>query len=262
MKVSILISSYNKEKYIEECILSVLNQDYKNIEVIIIDNNSTDSSLNIINKFSDKIIINKKNRISEFGAFNQIDLIIESFRLSSGDIVCLLDGDDFFLKDKISKISQFFLENPQIQIIFDTPNIAIKDKIVPLKLKRKPFNNNWPSTIPTSGISFRKAFFDLCLKSNLLSKYPSLEIDFRLNFFSKKVHNKYIHLEEYMTFYRTVDDGIMSKSKKFTANWWRKRLNAHYFINDIYKQNKILHKKNYDFYITKAIVYFLAMNFK
>ena len=75
MKISILISNYNKEKYIEECILSSLNQDYKNLEIIVFDNNSTDNSLKIINKFSEKILIKKKNRISEFASFNQIDLI-------------------------------------------------------------------------------------------------------------------------------------------------------------------------------------------
>ena len=79
MKISILITNYNKEKYVEECILSALNQDYKNLEIIVFDNNSSDNSLKIINKFSEKIILRKKNRISESGPFNQIDLIIESF---------------------------------------------------------------------------------------------------------------------------------------------------------------------------------------
>jgi hypothetical protein len=69
-------------------------------------------------------------------------------------------------------------------------------------------------------------------------------------------------LNEYLTFYRKVNDGIMSKLKKFSKNWWIKRLDAHYFIYDIYKQNKITHKKNYDFYLTKAIVYLLSKKFK
>ena len=58
MKISILITNYNKEKYIEECILSVLNQDSNNIEIIVLDNNSTDNSLKIINKFFFIIICN------------------------------------------------------------------------------------------------------------------------------------------------------------------------------------------------------------
>tara|TARA_B100000787_G_C16195285_1_gene300359 strand:+ start:2174 stop:2962 length:789 start_codon:yes stop_codon:yes gene_type:complete len=257
MKISILISNYNKEKFIEECIASALNQNYKNLEVIVIDNNSTDDSLKIITKFSDKILIKNKNRESEFSASNQIESIIEAFKISTGDIICLLDGDDFFLPNKISTINQYFLENPKIDIIFDTPRVLVKDKILPIKLKKKFFFNSWPSTVPTSGISFKKNFFDLCLKSNLLIKYPILEADFRLTFFSKKINNKYIHTSDYLTFYRQVDDGIMSKLKKFSKRWWFKRLEAHCFIREYYKNNNIKCYLNYDFYLTKIIVYFL-----
>ncbi len=257
MKISILISNYNKEKYIEECILSSLNQDYKNLEIIVFDNNSTDNSLKIINKFSEKILIKKKNRISEFASFNQIDLIIEAFKISTGDIICLLDGDDFFLPNKISTIKRYFSDNPKTDIIFDIPRVLINDKILPLTLRKKIFNNIWPSTVPTSGISFRRNFFDLCLKLDLLKNYPILEIDFRLNFFSKKIYNRYIHLNDYLTFYREVDNGIMSKIKKFSKKWWIKRLETHYFIKDVYRVNNIKYYKNYDFYLTKIIVYLL-----
>jgi len=257
MKISILITNYNKEKYIEECILSSLNQDYKNLEIIILDNNSSDNSLKIINKFSEKITIIKKKRLSEFSPINQIDAITELFNASTGVVICLLDGDDFFLSNKISTISRYFLENSAIDIIFDIPYVNVNNKILPLKLKKKIFNSNWPSTVPTSGISFRRSFFNLCLKSNLLKNYPILEIDFRLNFFCKKIYNKYISLNQYLTFYRKVDDGIMSKIKKFSKIWWLKRLEAHSFIKYIYKDNNLKYIRNYDFYLTKFIIYFL-----
>lgn len=51
MKISIVIPNYNKEKYVLQCLHSCLNQTYKNIEVILIDNESSDSSLEIINKY-------------------------------------------------------------------------------------------------------------------------------------------------------------------------------------------------------------------
>ena len=47
-KISILITNFNKEKFIEECILSCLNQNYNNLEIIIVDNSSTDRSMSII----------------------------------------------------------------------------------------------------------------------------------------------------------------------------------------------------------------------
>jgi len=62
MKVSIIIPVYNTEQYVEECIQSALNQTYKNIEVIVVNDGSTDNSLQIIRKYSDRIkIINKEN---------------------------------------------------------------------------------------------------------------------------------------------------------------------------------------------------------
>lgn len=62
MKVSIVIPVYNTEQYVEECIQSALNQTYKNIEVIVVNDGSTDNSLQIIRKYSDRIkIINKEN---------------------------------------------------------------------------------------------------------------------------------------------------------------------------------------------------------
>ena len=257
MKVSIIITNYNKEKYIEKCILSVLDQDSKNIEIIVLDNSSTDNSLNIINKFSEKILIKQKNRISKFAAYNQIDLIIDSFKMSSGDIICLLDGDDFFLPNKISTIKKYFTNNPGTTIIFDTPRVLINSKIVPLKLKNSIFNNVWSSTVPTSGISFKRDYFNFCLKTDLLRNFPLIEIDFRLNFFSKKIDNKYVVLKEYLTFYRKVEDGIMSKIKKFSKKWWVKRLEAHYFIKEVYIANSIKYNENYDFYLTKLIVQLL-----
>ena len=187
MKVSILISNYNKEKYIQECILSVLNQDYKNLEIIVFDNNSSDNSLKIINKFSDKIIIKRKNRVSESGATNQIDLIIDSFEISSGDIICLLDGDDYFLPNKVSHIKDIFLKNNNLDVVFDVPTMLANNEFTPLKIKKKYNRKIWPTTIPTSGICFKRVFFENCLEFNLFNSYPTLEIDLRLNFFAQRI---------------------------------------------------------------------------
>jgi len=61
-KVSIIIPVYNTEKYVEECIKSALNQTYSNCEIIAVDDGSTDNSLKLLEKFSDKIkIIHKEN---------------------------------------------------------------------------------------------------------------------------------------------------------------------------------------------------------
>ena len=62
MKISIIISAYNVEKYIAKAIQSVLNQTYKNIECIVVEDKSTDNTLNIIKQFPVKIIEHQTNK--------------------------------------------------------------------------------------------------------------------------------------------------------------------------------------------------------
>jgi len=100
--VTVLISSYNQREYIESAITSVVNQDYPKIEIIVIDDSSTDGSQELIKKIS-----------SEFGA-RQIDMIFKSknegnvycrnigLSEAAGEYVCFLDGDDIYLPQKIS----------------------------------------------------------------------------------------------------------------------------------------------------------------
>ena len=65
-KVSVVIVNYNNAKYLEKCIKSLLNQSYRNIEIIIVDDKSTDNSFNILKKYRKKatIIFNKKKNFT------------------------------------------------------------------------------------------------------------------------------------------------------------------------------------------------------
>ena len=256
-KISILISNFNKEKFLDKCIQSCLEQDDNNLEIIIIDNLSTDNSLNIIKKYSDKLLVKTKKKESLYSPKNQTDSLIEAFKLSSGNLILLLDSDDYILSNKASKIRDIFFNNKELAIIFDVPNILVDGNYKPFRIKKKNNDKIWPTIIPTSGISFKRTFFAHCLKSNLFDDYPSLEIDFRLNFFAQKILNNFIIVNEDLTIYRKVNDGIMSNIKKFSYNWWLKRLNAHYFINKFYNKNKMLYNNNYDFYLTKSVVFLL-----
>ena len=123
MKFSILITSYNKDQYIEETISSCLNQTEKDYEIILYDNHSTDQTNSLIEKYSEKISINKRQKKSEYAAINQIDLLTKAFQKSSGDIICLLDGDDLFFKNKLHEIKNIFLNNKEIDVVFDIPII-------------------------------------------------------------------------------------------------------------------------------------------
>ena len=93
MFASVLIANYNGEKYVEECIESLINQTYQNFEIIFFDDCSKDNSLNLVKKFKNiKIIKNNIQTIN--GHFNQMNAYNEAFKLSKGEIIFTLDSDD------------------------------------------------------------------------------------------------------------------------------------------------------------------------
>ena len=258
MKISILISSYNKGKYIKECIESCLAQRDKNIEIILFDNYSNDETDEILKKFSDEIKIFKSEKISNFPALNQIDLLQKAFEISNGEIVCLLDADDYFQKDKIRKVRDFFENNNSIDVLFDLPKIKKNEISSIFKTKKKFIPNLWKTTIPTSSISMKRNFFNECIEYEIFKEFNLLEIDFRINVLAQNIKKNFKILDESLNVYRIVDNSLMSKNKKFSSNWWKKRLQAHKFMKTTYLkfgQNY----ENIDFSITKFFVNFLNL---
>ena len=77
MKASVLIANYNNSKFINECIESLNNQTYKNIEIIFFDDNSNDNSLEVVKKFQNIKIIENKTQ-TKFGSFNQMNAFKKS----------------------------------------------------------------------------------------------------------------------------------------------------------------------------------------
>jgi glycosyltransferase involved in cell wall biosynthesis len=262
MKISILISSYNKGAYIEKCLQSCLTQKYQDFEIILLDNYSNDNTDLILAKYNKDIIIKKEKKISNYSPVNQLDLLRKAFLISSGDIICLLDADDYFENEKLKNIKAVFSSNDKINVVFEKPNILIKNVAHVFKIKKKLSKYIWPTTHPTSSISIKRSYLNDFFEDETFKKYPLLEIDFRITCLSKMINKDFIAINEKLTTYRKVSDGIMSEIKPFTKNWWIKRLQAHHYINDIFKQNKMIYKKNCDFYFTKFIVNFLNKNIK
>lgn len=100
-KISIIVTNYNKEKYIKECIDSLLRQTYKNLEIIIVDDGSTDNSRSILKKYEASVkIIYQENK----GVSNARNTGIKS---SSGELIMIVDGDDFLEPDYIENILRY-----------------------------------------------------------------------------------------------------------------------------------------------------------
>lgn len=113
MKVSIVTPSFNQAKFLEETILSVLNQTYKNIEYIIIDGGSTDGSVNIIKKYESQLTywVSEKDN-------GQSHAINKGFEKCTGDIFAYLNSDDLLEIDAVEKIVNAFIQQPDIAIVY------------------------------------------------------------------------------------------------------------------------------------------------
>tara|TARA_B100001029_G_C14943011_1_gene384295 strand:- start:68 stop:844 length:777 start_codon:yes stop_codon:yes gene_type:complete len=242
MKFSILISSYNKGDYLEDCLNSCLKQSYKNYEIILIDNYSTDNTKYILKKYSKKIKILKKKKVSTYPQMNQIDLLVNAFKVSKGSIICLLDADDLFNPNKLSHLKKLFKSKKKTDVLFDLALIqknGIKRKF---KLKKKMQKYIWPTIINTSSISMRRKFFQKCLKEKIFNKFNLLEIDFRITVLAMSILKNYYITKENLTIYVHTKDGIISKIKKYSKKWWTKRSQAHDFMKHIY----LKHDKTYE----------------
>lgn len=99
MKVSIIIPLYNLERYIEKTIVSCLRQTYDNIEVVIVNDGSTDSSASIVSRYltDHRIIYVEQNNAGVSSARNH------GVRICTGDYITFLDGDDLLNEDTIAK---------------------------------------------------------------------------------------------------------------------------------------------------------------
>lgn len=104
-KISVITVCYNSEEHIEECIQSVVNQPYENKEYIIIDGGSSDGTLAIIDKYKDKIayfVSEPDKGISD--AFNK------GIRAATGDLIQILNSDDFMMPDVLSQVAEQYEE--------------------------------------------------------------------------------------------------------------------------------------------------------
>ena len=95
---SIITVVLNNEKYIEETIKSIINQNYKNFEYIIIDGKSTDNTLKIIKKYKDKInkFISEKDK-GIYDAFNK------GISLANGRFICIVNSDDILKPNALNQ---------------------------------------------------------------------------------------------------------------------------------------------------------------
>tara|TARA_B100000795_G_C22767242_1_gene426232 strand:- start:646 stop:1437 length:792 start_codon:yes stop_codon:yes gene_type:complete len=253
--ISILITNFNKEKFLNKSLQAACSQNFDNYEIIIFDDCSTDGSIDIIKKYKKvKLLTNKFRYKKESSPLNQINGIYEGLKKSKGNIICLLDGDDYFKKNKLLKIDQFFHNNKKLNCVFDIP----KHGLARFKLKKKLLKSSiWPTIFPTSCVSVRRKFLIDFFKNAYKKDFPHLEIDARLTIFSKFYMNEYNILSKKLTYYNYDHNGITAKIKKYSMIWWIRRSEAFSYLRIIMKKRKNLFISSFDYYLTKFLTFFL-----
>ena len=171
MKISIITVCLNSEKTIERTIKSVITQKYRDIEYILIDGNSKDKTIDIINKYKgsiSKIISEKDNGI--YSAINK------GLKLATGEVISILHADDYYINDKVlNDIAEKFKNDQNLQCYIGTTLMKRKENSEILR-KYSPINfKKWMMYL---GIS--PPHPSMFLKRSVYRKYGFYKEDYKI----------------------------------------------------------------------------------
>ena len=226
-KISIVMPSYNQAQFIEKSILSILNQNYPNTELIIIDGGSNDGTIDKIKKYEDKI----KFWISEKDQ-GQSDALNKGFARCTGDIYGWLNSDDVYLPNTFKNIASIFSKNKDKKIVFgDWLNIGIKDDIIDYHhafdfnlnhFKYEGFHLNATSMFWKSEVHDRFSGFDVSL-------YYTMDYQLILELGINEGQNSFERIPKVLAGFR------MYEGQKTTIKISPGATKEHKYMADIYK---------------------------
>ena len=238
--ISIVTIVYNGEAHLEETILSVLNQDYDNVEYIVIDGDSTDGTINILKKYEDSIdywISERDEGISD--AFNK------GIRCATGKLIGLINADDYYEKNAFTQIVNCFLSHSTISdsIIYGNTNKVTVNGIKEIK---KSNNLSWCISVPFSHCS---SF----LTSSYYKKYGLFDTNFKIGMDVELLMRglkraNYLEIDDYIATQR--DGGVSDTNRLQGYTEYRKISKTHFglglsYLGYIFKliifyKNKVL----------------------
>jgi glycosyltransferase involved in cell wall biosynthesis len=250
--ISVIITSYNSEKFIEEAVISVLDQTFQNFEIIIVDDQSTDSTSGIVKKISARDDRIKFHSISHSGKPSTVRNY--GIALAKGDYVAFLDGDDIWEKYKLEEQVNSIKKNPDAVLVYSAAvtmgtNIFLPSyEVLPLLHKAAKNKNDLirkGNSIPLSTVVVQKKFLD---KAGRFDEDPELKIEdfdlwLRLGEFGYFIFLPYIH-----AYYRIHPD-------QFSSDWEEKKKRLEYL-----SRKRGLKLAPYRFYRNKGFIFLMLRN--
>ncbi|MGK0267553.1 MAG: glycosyltransferase involved in cell wall biosynthesis [Paraglaciecola sp.] len=227
--VTVVIPMFNVEKYIEKCIISVLEQTFKNFEVICVDDGCSDNTLNILKQFTDpRIRLIKQQNRGLAGARNT------GIQAARGIYIALLDSDDYWASQKLTEHVAHLNSNPQVGVSY-CPSLFIDEngnmmgtgqypKLTEINFRdilcRNPIGNGSAPVIRrrlltdisiTNQGQARKNYFD-----ETLLQSEDIDLWVRIALSNKW---KFEGISTPLTYYRINDDGLSADLNKQFASW-------------------------------------------
>ena len=231
-KISVIIPTFNQGFFIEETILSIINQKYPNLELIIIDALSKDNTLEIVKKYSESI-----NYFLSEADNGQADALNKGFLKASGEICSYLNSDDIYIDNILWKIAEHY-KNNKFKWIYT--NVLFGNSIENSKYFESRISTFEEfcaiQTIAQQGVFWennclKKPWFD----DNLLYV---MDHKFFINLYKNFGKPKYLNTNG--AFFRIHENSKTSKFEKVLFNE-RKKIGLEYAdLSDKYQKNKIL----------------------
>jgi len=240
--VSVVMSTYNREKYICDAIKSVLDQTYKDFELVIIDDGSTDETLKKINFFKDdRIKYYYQDNAGQNSARNA------GINLSHGKYIAMIDSDDIWHKDKLKKQVEILDKNHDIGLVYcgtvfidenngsvyKKPLVGYKGDILD-KLLMTNFLYNGSCPLFRKNCTEKVGLFDTSFKR-------MTDWEFYLRF---SIYYKFWGIEEYLLYYR-IHNSTMSNDFRNYEGWGFKILDKIFSHKDFDKKFLKYQKRAY-----------------
>ena len=254
---SIIIPIYNCEKYLDRCIISVLEQSYDNFELILLNDGSIDESLKICKEYAKKdkriIVIDKKNS-------GVSDTRNEGIKHSKGKYICFLDSDDFIDKDYLKVSKSLLNKYPNVQLLnfgffseVATKNDGIKTSdaintdFMHLKNKeeiRSHLIQLW-DTHMLYNIWNKIYLKDIIINNKILFPNTYFGEDMEFNKHYLDYTNALINSDK--CFYHYIREREGSVTKKYKDDIFKIRKNEFYSFNEYFEKNGLIKKEYYEF---------------